>query len=290
MNSFEINRKAVNILCRGNFDKAQEVFYKNKNMFPGYQSYNNLGMFLYENGFTSKNGKSRCATSLGKKYVIKAIQYKNHYLIQKNLGRIFFDQQDYPSALRWFSLSYEQAKDDIVLYNLALSLIELHEYQQAIEKLESVIESVDDAYRVCLYCKAKVQKQTVSVFLKNRQYDEKKIDLIDQMYLFYLCNMYGAIVEKGEEITSEWGLTYGQWAVIIDSYIRCGKKDLLDAMISKEAMNYYNSKRYYRELNLLIYNDKKRIDIINLSLFPHDLSTIVQCGYFGCENHGTSWL
>ena len=85
-------------------------------------------MFLYENGLTSKNGKPRCATSLGKKYVIKAIQYKNHSLIQKNLGRIFFDQQDYPSALRWFSFSYEQAKDDIVLYNLALSLIELHEY------------------------------------------------------------------------------------------------------------------------------------------------------------------
>ena len=90
MNSFEINRKAVNILCRGNFDKAQEVFYKNKNMFPGYQSYNNLGMFLYENGFTSKNGKSRCATSLGKKYVIKAIQYKNHYLIQKKFRTDLF--------------------------------------------------------------------------------------------------------------------------------------------------------------------------------------------------------
>ena len=53
--------------------------------------------------------------------------------------------------------------------------------------MESVIERVDDAYRVCLYCKAKVQKQTVSVFLKNRQYDEKKIDLIDQMYLFYFA-------------------------------------------------------------------------------------------------------
>ena len=74
--------------------------------------------------------------------------------------------------------------------------------------MESVIERVDDAYRVCLYCKAKVQKQTVSVFLKNRQYDEKKIDLIDQMYLFYLCNMYGAIVEieyvHGNEDIEEW--------------------------------------------------------------------------------------
>ncbi|MBP5230494.1 MAG: hypothetical protein ILO68_02085, partial [Clostridia bacterium] len=91
----EINDRAMELLSDGKYDPAQQYFYEGKNRFPCAQTYNNLGLFLYENGISLRNGKCRAAKAIGKKYVAQALEIMRDPIILYNYGRMLFDEGDY---------------------------------------------------------------------------------------------------------------------------------------------------------------------------------------------------
>lgn len=131
MEAESLNDRAMSLLAKGEFDAAQELFYLNKRQNPCRQTYNNLGSFLYDNGMRLRNGKEVSAVALGKRYVQKAWECGQDAVVACNLGRIFYEEQDFHAAYRYFSLTCTEVPGDQILYNQAVSLFGLREYGQS---------------------------------------------------------------------------------------------------------------------------------------------------------------
>lgn len=72
----ERNQRALVLLSKGRFVEAQKMFFENARRFPSHETYHNLGYYLYSEGITCKNGKTRNADKLAMQYLLKAEQMK----------------------------------------------------------------------------------------------------------------------------------------------------------------------------------------------------------------------
>lgn len=292
-NAKNINDYAMRLLSNGDFESAQKYLYEGKNRFPCAQTYNNLGLFLYENGIGLKNGEHRVATTLGKKYIAQALKLKRDPRIIANIGRILFDEGDYYGAYANFSNALRLKKDEELLYNIAVSLFNSRDYKGCLKCCKRMDNTVIDRIPLYLFSLAFCEKESIENL--NSNYFKSLINqmnLLDQMNLLYYCGHYYNIEKSTKELLSQWSLDFCEWAILIDAFIKIGKAKEIDNIMRREICDSqaYGFRKVKSHL-ILLYNDSfERERTINnffdTMLFPQ----IVKCGYFGCILHETRWM
>ena len=293
MEAESLNDRAMSLLAKGEFDAAQELFYLNKRQNPCRQTYNNLGSFLYDNGMRLRNGKEVSAVALGKRYVQKAWEYGQDAVVACNLGRIFYEEQDFHAAYRYFSLTCMEVPGDQILYNQAVSLFGLREYGQSYSCLKKIKVPFPEAIPPLLFSMAFSDRNNMTRCLRNGEYREQigQMDPIQQMVFYYLCGQDLRVIETEKIMRLEWSLNGDEWAIWIDSLIRAGKAEELPQALSRVTEGYAPAyeKRLCRTIRFFCRNEAGRKEAIkryfNTLCFPQ----IEPCGYYGCKAHRTPW-
>ncbi len=278
MDAEMINRMALEQLMHGNFVQAQNLFKTNKKLYPDYRTYNNLGFFLYENGMDLKNGKTKSATKLSQRYIQKSIEMNATVIALNNMGYISYELGDFESAERYYGRSLTIKNDKDVQYNYAASIYQLGQYQLANTISLELADYIEPA--TGLYVFSHIYANYGKKFEISVESITNKLDEIDRMLLYYLVEKYEDVVKLAENIFNGWSLSEKEWAILIDSLVKC-----------EETNKLYNLLKYNDDesefLNKIINDDMLRRKIIDsYKFFPIQIAC---CDYFGCSVHNISW-
>ena len=214
-----IHHAAMEALAQGNFSEAQRLLYLNCTKFPSYRSYNNLGLYLYENGMDLKNNTTRSAAKIGEHYIQRALKLERHQTILNNLGRISYERGEYLGAYQYYSQSYEVVHDDAIAYNIAVTLFCLHRYAEAYSILKECKDRLKEALLPYFFSTLYTNETEAKDFVEKFPEEVETFDEVDQLLLFYLCKRYDKIICAAKNLLSDWWLREEQWAVLIDSFI-----------------------------------------------------------------------
>lgn len=277
------NKKALMHLNRQEWLKAQKLFFENARKNPSHQTYNNLGYYLVTEGLALKNGKSRNALSLGKKYLLKARELEYSavnanaivYAIDCQLRNPREDEIEKLFAEALLVLENALEKE----YNYVL------EYNYLCFKYRSGSITSDILLRAQSLVSKKTSHESVSLcfeFLRYFGLIEEGIDFI---------NKYRKLIEPTELLMfyAKYGM-YDKGYELCESICKCYDiSSNLAAAISECCTNMcYSDKFNYIELldnhNL---SEAQRKALINdyISVPP----ILVDCYYFGCPIHNTKW-
>ena len=136
------NIKAINALCNRDFASAQTFFRKGCKTEKSYQSYNNLGVFYIDNGIYLKNGKIISGYSLGKRLVEKSLSMQENPRILNTLGHLEYDSGNLEKALEYWNRAYDLTNNKTILYNIALALFCLDDFEKSLELCESLLNDI----------------------------------------------------------------------------------------------------------------------------------------------------
>ena len=294
MNVEQVNSQALDFLCKGDFDSAQYLLYQNAKQNPCCQTYNNLGSFLYDNGMTLKNGKNVSAVAYAKRYVKKAFEYDHSStVVSQNLGRMYYEENDYINACHCFSLAYANGHNEKILFNKAISLFALHRYLEAYECFQMIKPLFPEAVFPYLLTMAICDKESLLCFQKTNEYREfiQQMDLLDQMIFFYFGNQYQKILEIEPELNKSWSLRESDWAILVDALIQLGQEETIRPIIEEKLSNYdsFYEKSLYQSVTVLLNEVSTRKEVIKEYFNTLSFPQIILCNYFGCEAHHTPW-
>lgn len=256
------------------------MFYLNCAKFPSYQSYNNLGLYLYENGLNLKNGTVRSASKIGEHYIRRALGLERHQTVLNNLGRIAYERGEYLAAYQFYSQSYELVQHDAIAYNLALSLFCLHRYSEAYSILKECKDKLDEALLPYLFATVYTNRAEMEDLSAEVSEKIETLDGVDQLLLFYMCKRYDKVVLAAEIILSNWWLDQEQWAVLIDSFIQTNEIEKLKTIIADYAD--HENRSLCRKIRILTQDAAVRKNSVARCYEELAFPIIVLSGY--CED------
>jgi len=293
LNSEILNKRAMSALLNGEFETAQELFYLNKNTNPCFQTYNNLGLFLYQHGIVTKSGKEMCAESLGKRYLLKASIFQKNAIVFMNLGEVFFNERKYNESYEFYSSCYSLLSNDYILYDRAISLFMQKKYKNAFYLFRNIKSLSNEMIFPFFVSMAMYDKKSLILGLNANQYNEQisRMDLLDRVIFYYLCEKYSSIIEIEERLNEEWSLSYGEWAILIEAFCKQHESERVNLIIKKklECCETYNQKRLFKEVQTLYRCQEKRKATIKNYFDELVFAPMNLCGYFGCDLHLNSW-
>jgi tetratricopeptide (TPR) repeat protein len=288
-----INDKALSALENNRYETAQKLFYFNKKTYPCYQAYNNLGIYLYDNGIILKSGKVVAARAIGKEYVLKSLAIKKCTKTYKNIARIFIEENNYELAQYYYSLVYQIEPNDVNLYNRMVSYGNARDYYEAYKSGKLICNPSADMIFPILFCASRSDSsEAITLFKRFSNISIfQKIDSLDRLVIFYLFGMYKSILEMSTGILNEWSIDDGTLAIIVDSVC----KEVSTPHYVKEWINSFTSSidinnAWKRRIGIYLKNEPLRTKKINDYLKLIQFQPIYECGYFGCHLHDTSWL
>lgn len=293
----ERNIRALKSLDQGNFLAAQELFRQNAKEFPGYKTWNNLGMYYYTQGRELKSGKVYNADRLGIHFLTNALAEKETAFILTNLGIVYdevaqYGDRDDTTALKYLSLAFEVQPDFCHEYNKAACLFHYEKYEEScsiLMRLNGVTNS--DAKELSHELKIKVSLLYSILYAKGKKYFkayirdmelEKELELFDCFVLTYSCGEYEHaryFLNKILEETSS--CPYAEMAA--DCCLRTDYKNRPEDLAVYLSC-YAAESRYL--LKKIIYNQEYRKKKIDGYIYHPRL--YVPCGYYGClvpEHH-----
>jgi tetratricopeptide (TPR) repeat protein len=190
-------------------------------------------------------------------------------------------------------MSYNDHHDTKILYNIAISLLGLNKYPEAIECFKAIREPFPEMISPYLITMAICGKEEFkfSDIPDHLQELISQMRLPDKMLLFYLCNQYQKVVEIEDGLTEQWSLSKNEWAILIDSFLKHGESKLIENIIQRELSHYTSTveSRFYKTVVSLCYDAQKRQKVIKYYLHTLCFPQIQLCSYYGCDFHNTPW-
>ena len=265
-----INRLALEALEKGDFLTAQRLFRENCNC-GDYRTLNNFGFFCIENGVERQNGQIVSGLGYGKRYIKKAYELKENWLILSNMALLARYERDYKSAFDFYKKAYEQKNDIDILYNMSACLYETNQYKAVMDAL-------------------KEDRSVFASILNENDVRSMQLDPDIILVILYLYNKDKITLEDIDNYLNEWSPDKYMWAIVIDSLIYknvsiCSIKEMIDRKtegytsenkLKKSALSFLNSSA-----------EQRRIYIESTSYYKPVFRDT--CGYFGCPIHNTEW-
>lgn len=305
-NSFSAdNRYALDLLSHGEFRDAQSMLFKNAQAYKSHEAYNNLGVFLCEQGYEFINGKNHNADLLGFCYLHKAARIANSYINDSYLASVLMRRNErtfskrgtenpvfFQKALAHLEAAIRVRYSDEAEYNRLLCLFKLNpEDSCVLEGLEKIVPKLRDADSV---------EFLMFLFCKHARFDECKkllcefsdqLDEVAKMTVFYFCEEYEKAAAFFETICEKFYLSMNQTAILVDSlYYANTKEDYArDKQRLIEAMSPENKRqaRAYQDfMDRLFENKEFRKKTISKYLYRPIYKDV--CGFFGCPLHQTA--
>lgn len=305
MDIYEYNQAALEALSRGNFSKAQELFFENAKKNPCHGTYNNLGYYLCTEGLECRNGKVRNADLLGMRYLLKAKRLCKTFINLSNIAtaihlRLGGELKDSVNPNDIYSLqhAYVCLKEAVLLhssdeteYNILRFLYLLDNDTTAIiNSLERLITKIpcQDSINFYLYllCKASCFEKCLRVLEEYRYL----LDEMDLLTYFCLCGKY----EEGanlydDNICSKFYFGEEHSAMMLECLVRSEHKKqaafFIDFVKKQEASLGYPSKKKW--INEIPNDQVKLLQYTNtvISSYRYIPQYRMPCGYFGCKEH-----
>lgn len=304
---YEYNHAALEELSKGNFKKAQELFFENAKKNPCHGTYNNLGYYLCTEGLECKNGKVRNADILGMKYLLKAKQLRITSVNLSNIATAIHlrlgtepKKGANPDTIYSFQNAYTCLKEAVLLhpsdeteYNMLRFLYLMDQDANTIlrplEKLITKILCQDSInFYLFLLCKASCFEKCFMVLNEYRYL----LDEIDLLTYFCLCGKY----EKGADlfddiICSKFYFEEEHSAMMLECLMRSDRKKQMDSFLDfvkrQEASLVYPSKKEW--ISKIPKDQTKLLQYTNtvISRYRYVPQYRIPCGYFGCKEHET---
>lgn len=279
------NELAMNALQHGDFKIAQELFRQNCKKFPGVQTYNNLGIFYYENGMELSSGKIRSAHTVGKRYLLKSCLMQKTPIVLSNLGRIEYEyEKDFVRAFKYYDCLYELERNQDVVYNRSVALYQLNEYQEVVDSLISGIESDPEYATLYLFALLQIGRMSLKEILIHPILPFGQVDTDLMILLYFSLGMYERVTELSENLLSEFTPNEVLGSILIESFLKCGKSiEQISEIVCNRTDGYVETK-----VRSLLNGDirKKYIEQADSYFYPVIRPT---CGYFGCQIHHTTF-
>jgi tetratricopeptide (TPR) repeat protein len=205
MRDIDINLKALEVLRKREFAKAQRLFIKNRRLFPSYRTYNNLGRFYAEFGCERKDGRVVKANKFIERYLKKSLELQPNALAYKNLAYHTYELYIYEDGSLEDAESYQAEvmklnPDNIDVYNYAVILYHLKKYELGLEYLDKIIHNHEDANWLYLLYLLKMDKLSQNAL---KRYKSEELELFSQQHFYYHIRDYGKAVSVTERYPSE---------------------------------------------------------------------------------------
>ena len=304
MNAFERNEKALDILSKGKFLQAQQLFFENARMAPSHETYNNLGWYLFTEGLECKNGKVRNAEKLGTYYLQKAESIRHTSVNLNNIAYVMEIQRNlaycqtgvesrdicraaYEYTEKALQLKYSNEAEYNRLRFLYLCDSRSTEVLSGLEKLSGQFDEPDCIeFLLNVLC---IHARLHECLERLAQYRDK-LDELCLMSLYCICGEY----EKGAglcgRIYEKYALRPVDIAMLADCLIRSGQPE--KALTLKQAWQEdaapetkKAAQAFCREADRIFDSAAYRAELIQGYRFRPPV--IPLCGYFGCKRHGT---
>lgn len=298
----ELNRDALDALKSRNWERAQELFFKNAKENPSYQTYNNLGFFLITEGFTYRSGEMRSAHKLGMKYLLKSSEIKEtsvnfSAIAEACIYELRVAKDDEKESL--YNNLYENLASALKLgysnenfYNiLKLSFIRGRVDSEILENAKRLFADFKNEDSASLL---------LSAFASHSLYDEGEAfirnygDLLSEIArLVFYAKL--AHYEKGyplcEAVIKKFSIGALEASAIIECCLNSGNSDKAIIYSDYIKENSYTSRSEKAELSPILNNiedsSSYRKEIIqtkySIPTFMHN------CCYFGCDMHKTPY-
>ena len=288
----------MDALYDGDFEEAQIRFRESCKKTKSYQAFNNIGIFYFENGMICKNGKTISGEAIGKRFLQRSLTMRESEITLQTLGHIEYDSKNLKSALILFEKAYGITRDPKILYNIAAIKYDLGDYKAAFDICDSLIDTVFLAKLLFVFSKlriiSKLEKSFISeaealLFEVNEPYSEDnelyKIDF------YYAIGDYEKVLKMPSEYERKhYGLSNGDVARVLDSYMRCGKTKE-GIKLFREYYGGYDPKYTRHEMRkiYLMCDDTEYMSKILAETGFSPTPIKDHCPYFGCTVHNTPW-
>lgn len=136
----EVNRRALAVLERGEFEEAQALLQANAKRYPNGCTLNNLGMFYYTCGMRKKSGRLVSAWSRGVKYLRRAAARERSAVVCGNLGAAAFQDKRYREAYGLFREAHEKRGGCVLTYNMGVCMYWSGNYERARDLFALVLD------------------------------------------------------------------------------------------------------------------------------------------------------
>ena len=282
MSSMEINTQALVALGKADFALAQNLFKNNVRLHPGMQTFNNLGIYYIENGITLKNGKIMGAKYLGKKYLQKALSFSFSPILFNNLAQVFFLEKNLAVADFYWKKAYGIQGRKEYQYNRAVARYKNGDYIDCVHLLQPIMDFNEEAKQLYFFSTLQIDKQRACQILHTAHPFQDKVEWLKALYF---CDMYAEIIDIATDVIDKWCLNENEWAIMIDSFLKCGRKEQVCKIISSSAGGW--SPSFLKKVLQLINNHNLCEKYTKCCKFvPCNISL---CGYFGCVEHENPW-
>jgi len=305
MTAEKMNQAAFEAFEKQNWEKAQELLYKNIKQNPCHQTFNNLGYFLATEGLVCKNGKYRSAVKLGLHYLKKASEYgcsenctyAQLYVIDRSMGTLSHcDCKNYIKEWQKLIEKQQAIKNSPELqYNL-LRLRVLRgespsDIYKEIQKLvaEYAVEESVELYLEVLRKMSFIEegKQCIS------QYGAL-LDEVDLLIFYSSVNLYYEGVHLCDSVLKKYAMDSVLASALIECCVNTEQFDkaIEYARIIRENQGSY-SYNGASDWCDLVFEDLRHSSSFRKKLitdyFYIPQAIIPHCCYFGCEVHHTPW-
>ncbi len=298
------NQKALGFLSKGNFKEAQILFFNNAKQFKNHEAYNNLGVYLCNEGLECKNGKVRNADKLGFLYLLKAQKSKTTSVNLNNIANEIYKQgirhsspdaeiiETYRTAYKYLNVANHINYSDETEYNrLVFCYLIDPNNTEVLDKMTELALKTKDEDSIEFWLHTLCKHSMFIECLDNIKNFENKLDEVCLMILYYLCGEYGKAALFFESICEKFYLDAAQIAFLVDCLTKKNqsyklldyKMHMLNTMCPDEQSV---AKQFISIINKVFDNENYRAELITRYSFRPKLKKV--CGYFGCKTHKTS--
>lgn len=284
-----VNNLAFDALEKGDFLTAQKLFRENCNC-GDYRTLNNFGFFCIENGVERQNGQVVSGIGYGKRYIKRAYELKENWLILSNMALLARYEMDYKSAFDFYKKAYEQKNDIDILYNMSACLYETNQYKAVMDLLKESNLTAPDFFLLYLFSALKEDRGVFASILNENDVRSMRLDPDIILVILYLYNKNKIALEDIDNYLNEWSPDKYMWAVVIDSLIYnnvsvCSIKEMID-----RKTEGYTSENKLKKSALSFLNSSAEQRRIYIESTPYYKPVFRDtCGYFGCPIHNTEW-
>ena len=302
LEEFETNHEALLALERQQFKKAQSLFAENAKRNPSHQTLNNLGVFLFEEGFECKNGKIvnciqrglRCllksseikATKTNYSAIAKAYDLRSYYVTCKEKKEMYEKSCYYLQRAQELEYTYEDAYN-LIRQNYLLDSIEIKHLSEL--KRISAEYPCSETARMYLQLLVDCSYKAEGILCINQFRDF--LEITDLLMFYTKFEMFEEAYKCCESAVEQFDIDIYTASAIIESCVKTDHNIAAKeyARIFEERLDGQMLKK--RQWKMVLSNTDYTSFIRNHYIFMYKDNPpfIDSCYYFGCNMHNTAW-
>lgn len=300
----EMNQMALDLLDSQSFASAQRLFFQNALKHPCHQTYNNLGVFLFTEGFTCFRKKTFSGHKFGLYFLRKASALKESQINLCAIAKAYDDSllrvaqhkrsQIYRSAFECLDRARQLEHSNIITYNYLRSkyLLGIKDDSLSVEaeKLLGKYLCTESAslYFGLLQLNANLNGSLACI----KRYREYLSD-VDLLMFYSKFGLYGKGYELCATVVNDYFPDGNIFSAVTECCVNSSHHEELSAFSTQifEIVNDIGTPSYKKKLSAelceLKHSAEKRKELIRCYL--PSVPFVDLCYYFGCETHNTPW-